>query len=143
MVSRAYPDRPIVGVGVVVRNGHKVLLIERAKPPRRGHWSLPGGLQRLGETVAAAAIREVKEETGVSVALAGLLDVVDSVERDSKNRVRRHYTLVDFAADWRGGKPKAGGDAAAVKWFSLEEIDGLDLWAETRRVIRLAAARRA
>jgi 8-oxo-dGTP diphosphatase len=140
-IRRTYPDRPVVGVGVVVRKGGKVLLIKRAKPPRQGKWSLPGGLQKLGETAAAAALREVMEETGVAIELAGLLDVVDSIERDAKGRVRRHYTLVDFAAGWRAGRAKAGGDAAAVKWFTRREIAALDLWAETRRLIGMALVR--
>ena len=74
--SRAYPTRPFVGVGVVVLKGESVLLIRRGRPPRLGEWSLPGGAQQLGETVAEAAIREIREETGLEIAAPELLDVV-------------------------------------------------------------------
>jgi ADP-ribose pyrophosphatase YjhB (NUDIX family) len=137
-VSRDYPDRPWVGVGVVVCRADRVLLIQRGKPPRQGQWSLPGGVQELGETVAAAALREVREETGLDIALGPLIDVIDSVERDGDGRVRRHYTLIDFAARWRGGDPVAGDDALDARWFDAAALAGAELWPETRRVIARA-----
>lgn len=141
-MSREYPDRPFVGVGVVVWRGDEVLLIERGKGPRSGGWSLPGGMQELGETVRETAQREIREETGIEIDILGLLDVVDLVRKDAEGRVHYHYTLVDFTAEWRSGEAVAGTDAAAVRWVPLAEIDQYRLWDETRRVIRLSAAQR-
>jgi ADP-ribose pyrophosphatase YjhB (NUDIX family) len=141
-MSREYPPRPIVGVGVVVWKDDRVLLVRRGKPPRQGQWSLPGGAQRLGETLGETARREVQEETGLEVRLTGLVDALDSIERDGDGGVRYHYTLVDFAAEWQEGTARAGGDAAEVGWFGLAELARLGLWSETLRVIEHAAARR-
>ncbi len=140
-MSRAYPERPLVGVGVVVCKGDQVLLVRRAKAPRRGQWSLPGGAQKLGETVRQAAIREVREETGLEVALTTLLDAVDSISRDAAGRVHYHYTLVDFAAEWRAGEPTGRGDAAEARWVARGDLDRYELWEETVRVIGLSAER--
>lgn len=141
-MSREYPDRPFVGVGVVVWRGDEVLLIERGKGPRTGGWSLPGGMQELGETVREAAHREIREETAIEIEVVALLDVVDMVRKDADGRVRYHYTLVDFTARWRSGEAVAGTDAAAVRWVRLEDLDDIQLWDETRRVIRLSATQR-
>lgn len=141
-MSREYPDRPFVGVGVVIWRGDEVLLIERGKGPISGNWSLPGGKQELGETVQETAHREIKEETGVDIEIVGLLDVVDLVRRDDAGRVRFHYTLVDFTARWTAGEPVAGDDAADARWVRLDELDDYNLWDETIRVIRLSAEQR-
>jgi ADP-ribose pyrophosphatase YjhB (NUDIX family) len=141
-MSREYPTRPIVGVGVVVWHGERVLLVQRGKPPRAGHWSLPGGAQQLGETVAQAARREVMEEVGLEVALGDIVATVDLIERDPDDRVRYHYTLVDFVAEASSAPLRPGSDAADARWFSLAEIEPLGLWAETVRVIKLAGERR-
>ena len=138
-MSREYPDRPIVGVGVVVWRGDEVLLIERGKGPVSGNWSLPGGKQELGETVEEAAHREIMEETGLEIDIVGLLDVVNLVRRDDEGRVRFHYTLVDFTARWRAGDAVAGSDAAAVRWVPFGELKEVPMWDETHRVIRLSA----
>ena len=140
--SREYPPRPLVGVGVVVWHGEHVLLIRRGKPPRVGHWSLPGGAQKLGETVAEAARREVMEETGLAIEAGEVLAVVDLIERDGE-RVRYHYTLIDFSAEAAGSDLCPGGDAADARWFTLGEVQGLGLWSETLRIIGLARERRA
>ncbi len=139
MSKREYPDRPFVGVGVVVLGTDGVLLIQRGKPPSAGSWSLPGGAQELGETVAEAAIREVHEETGLTVELIGLVDVVDSLQKDDDGRLRYHYTLIDFAAVAEVGVARAGGDAVDMRWVALEDVAGLGLWSETERIIKLAA----
>lgn len=141
-MSREYPDRPFVGVGVVVWRGDEVLLIERGKGPVSGNWSLPGGKQELGETVRETAHREIREETGIDIDIVGLLDVVDLVRHDKEGRVRFHYTLVDFTATWRAGEAVAGDDAAAVAWVPFDDLDRFNLWDETVRVIRLSATQR-
>ena len=138
-----YPNRPLVGVGVVVIKDGRVLLIRRGKPPRAGAWSLPGGRQRLGETVREAARRELREETGVEAAVTVLLDVVDSITRDDGGAIAYHYTLVDFLADWRSGEARAGGDAAEVIWADLQDLAPFELWDETLRLIRLGLAKRS
>ena len=142
-MSREYPPRPIVGVGVVVWHGDRVLLVRRGKPPRAGHWSLPGGAQQLGETVAAAARREVKEEVGLEVALGDIVATVDLIERDPHDRIRYHYTLIDFVAEAHSAALRPDSDAADARWFSVAEIEALGLWSETVRVVKLAGERRS
>lgn len=139
MDERRYPDRPLVGVGVVIWRGDRVLLVRRANPPRQGEWSLPGGAQELGETVFEAARREVREETGLEVEITGLITVVDAIRRDQAGAVAYHYTLVDVAAEWRAGEAQALDDAAEVVWAAPDALEKFDLWSETLRVIRLAA----
>ena len=139
--GREYPLRPVVGVGVVVWHGERVLLVRRGRPPRVGQWSLPGGAQELGETVAAAARREVLEETGLVVEIGEVLAAVDMIEREA-GRVRYHYTLIDFSAEAAGPGLRPGGDAADARWFAPGEVAELGLWSETLRIIALARARR-
>ena len=141
-MSREYPDRPFVGVGVVVWRGDNVLLIQRGKPPRIGAWSLPGGAQELGETVRETAGREVREETGVEIDVTHLIDVVDTITRDKDGRVRLQYTLVDFAAEWRLGETVACSDAMGAQWIHPDDLGPLNLWKETLRIIELSRARR-
>ena len=141
-MSREYPDRPFVGVGVVIWRDDKLLLIQRGKAPRYGSWSLPGGRQKLGETVRETALREVAEETGLAIEIIHLIDVVDAVTHDDDGRVRYHYTLVDFGAEWRDGEAVAASDAAGVRWVDPNDLDEFALWDETVRIIRLSAARR-
>lgn len=137
-MKRDYPQAPIVGVGVVCLQGDDVLLIRRGKPPREGSWSLPGGRQKLGETVRDCALRELVQETGVEAEIGPLLDVVDSITRDAAGKIQYQYTLVDYVAFWRAGTPRAGGDAADARWYSPAALAEIDLWQETRRIIGLA-----
>ena len=139
---RQYPDRPIVGVGIVIFKASQVLLIRRGKPPGEGGWSLPGGAQELGETVYEAARREVREETGLEVEIIDTVAVVDSITRDGKDAVEYHYTLVDVLAEWREGEARPGGDAAEFFWADPDGLEPYDLWSETVRIIGLARARR-
>ena len=142
-MSREYPARPIVGVGVVVWHRDRVLLVRRGKAPRSGQWSLPGGAQRLGETLAEAARREVEEEVGLEVTLGDIVATLDLIERDPQDRVRYHYTLVDFVAEAPSGALRPGSDAADARWFTIAEVEALGLWSETIRVIKLAGERRS
>lgn len=138
MLPREYPDRPWVGIGVVVFRDDNVLLIQRGKPPRKGQWSLPGGAQRLGETAVAAAKREVKEETALDISVLGLIDVVDSIQKDDAGSVQYHYTLVDFVAVAKNGDAVAGDDAQAAIWVRLPQLVDYALWPETVRIIDAA-----
>ena len=136
--------RPLAAVGVVCLRGDAVLLIRRGKPPRLGEWSLPGGRLEWGERLAAAALRELQEETGVDADLLGLVDVVDGLfphDPAVKGDEDRHYVLVDYAARWRAGEPRAGDDASAAAFHPLSQIGALGLWSETVRVITAAAER--
>ena len=141
-MSRLYPSRPIVGVGVVVWHGDRVLLIKRGKPPREGQWSLPGGAQQLGETLVETARRELKEETGLDASIGEIIATLDLIDRDDKGDVRHHYTLVDFVAEAEQSALCAGDDAADARWFERSELDGLGLWSETIRIIDLSVEKR-
>ena len=138
-MSREYPKRPIVGIGAVVIKNDHVLLIRRGKPPRPGSLSLPGGAQKVGETVYQGAIREVMEETGIKAEVLGLIDVVDSMTKDDAGRLQFHYTLIDVVCRWVTGEPEAAGDAADALWMPLAQIPELPLWSETQRIIEMGA----
>ncbi|CAO3417254.1 NUDIX hydrolase [Azospirillum doebereinerae] len=145
--EREYPDRPWVGVGVIVWRGDRVLLIRRGKTPRLGQWSLPGGAQSVGETVFETAVREVLEETGLVVVPTGIVTVVDAITPDAGGRVHYHYTLVEVAAEVAAesaeGEPVCADDALEAVWATPDEAGELTEWDETRRVIALAAAQRS
>ncbi len=141
-VEPAPPERPVVGVGVVVWKDGRALLIRRGKSPMRGRWSLPGGRQELGETVREAAVREVREETGVEIRLGALLDVVDTIRRDESGAVTLQYTLVDFDADWTAGEPTAASDAEQAEWADPDDLAPYNLWSETLRIVALSRERR-
>lgn len=132
-------DRPQPAVGTVCFRGEDVLLIRRGTKPLAGDWSLPGGRIEFGERAEAAALRELKEETGVTARIAGLVDVVDAIFRSrTRGDVTRHYVLFDYAAVWVSGEPVAGDDADHAEWISPARLAELPLWAETRRVIEAA-----
>lgn len=140
--SRAYPSRPVVGVGVVVWRDSGVLLVRRAKPPGAGRWSLPGGGQELGETVYDAAKREVREETGLDITVLGLVDVVDVILPGADIGIEYHYTLIEIAAEAHPGEPVAADDAEAVAWAALDDLDALGVSRETARIIQASTALR-
>ena len=131
----AEPQRPVPCVGVVCLRGSEVLLIRRGKPPREGQWSIPGGRMEWGETVTDAALRELREETGVEAELLGLIEVLDHISEHG------HAVLIDFAARWIGGEPVAGDDAAEAAFVEIEAACARVGWSETERIIRAAAAR--
>ena len=137
--KRYYLNFPFVGVGVVVWKDNEFLLIRRGKEPMKGAWSIPGGRQNLGETIKEAAIREIREETGLEIHITGLIDVIDSIRNDDKGVIAWHATLVDYAARHVSGEAVAGDDALSVGWFTLDDLEELGLWGETARIIRESA----
>ncbi len=134
-IIREYPERPFVGVGVVVLRGDKVLLVQRVKAPNKGQWSIPGGKQRLGETVIQAVHRELLEETGVNIEKPTLLDVVDVIVPDDKGKIQYHYTLLEYKAEWLSGECRSGDDAGDIKWVTLDELSSLRLLEITKEII--------
>jgi 8-oxo-dGTP diphosphatase len=118
----------------------RVLLVRRGGQPSSGRWSLPGGLVELGETTAEAVRREIREECGIEITVAGLAGVVDRVTRDAEGRVRYHYVLVDYLAFTESEAVVAGTDAAECRWVELERVGELDVTDGLTDMIRRALA---
>ncbi len=136
-----YPERPIAGVGVVVFRNEEVLLVKRKKAPYKGQWSIPGGKQRLGETVTKAARRELMEETGVEVNELTLIDVIDIIVPDEEGKILYHYIVADYRAHWLSGECSPGDDAQDVQWFNLNKLGSISLLDKTRKIILKAAGK--
>lgn len=134
-MAREYPEHPVVGVGaVVVRNG-RALIIKRAHEPRKGEWSLPGGLLELGESLQDAIRREIKEETTLDVVVGPIIETFDRVHRDDHGRIRYHFVIVDFVCWPTGGEAMPASDADGVAWVSFKEIDDYAVNAHAKAVI--------
>ena len=132
--------RPIIipCVGIVCFRGDDILLIRRGKPPKQGEWSIPGGRIEFGEPAEQAALRELKEETGVTAKLTGLIDIVDGIFPNDGARPASHYLLCDYAAEWVSGEPQGADDAEHAEFMSPQRLAELPLWSETRRIIDMA-----
>lgn len=127
-MTREYPDHPRVGVGAIVLHEGRVLLVKRGQAPALGLWSVPGGLVDVGETTVDAARREVEEECGLKVRVAGLVGVLDRITRDAAGRVRYHWVLVDYLAFPESNDTiTAGSDAAEVRWVTIDEVGRLPI----------------
>jgi 8-oxo-dGTP diphosphatase len=121
-MAREYPACPVVGVGAVVVRGNRALIIKRGHEPRKGEWSLPGGIVELGESLVEAVRREVLEETGLEVEAGPIVETFDRVHRDADGRVRYHFVIVDYLCTAPDGDAVAGSDAEAVAWVTADEI---------------------
>jgi len=128
-LRREYPSLPIVGVGAVIVQDGRLLIVRRGVEPGKGKWSIPGGAVELGETVRDATIREAKEETGLDVEIVvdRPLDAFDNVDIDEKGVLRYHYVLLQFLARPKGGTLKPSSDVLDAKWVSLGEVEKYDL----------------
>lgn len=127
--------RPVLGVSVLVRDGGRVLLVKRARPPVMGYWSLPGGHVESGETLKQAAAREVREETGIAVDELRQIDVAEVIGGDERGSTPHHFVLVVFAGRAVPGTPVAGDDAGEARWVEQSEFDGLKMTDDTRRLV--------
>jgi 8-oxo-dGTP diphosphatase len=140
-MQREFPEVPLVGVGAIIIEGERVVLVKRAHPPLQAEWSIPGGVLEVGELVRDAAVREAGEETGLLVEATELLGVYDRVLRDPGKRVQYHYVLIDFLCRRVGGDLAAASDAAEVRWFTRKELPELKLAQDTAEVIEKGFAR--
>ena len=138
---REYPERPIVGVGAVIVDEGRVLIVRRGNEPLKGEWSIPGGAVELGETLEAACAREVREETGLEVDVGPMIDVFDRIRLDASGRARFHYVLVDFVCRPVGGTLACATDAVDATWASLVELAAHGVQPETIAVIERALER--
>ena len=114
--NRRYPQRPILGVGALIFNRDKILLVERGHDPLKGYWSLPGGVLEAGETLEAGVIRELREETGLDVKPLGVLEIFERIIRDAQGAPEYHYVLIDYVCRITGGNLRAADDVSRVEW---------------------------
>lgn len=135
-MGREYPVHPLIGASVVVRKRNRILLVKRAGEPGRGLWVIPGGLVKLGENLRDAALREVKEETGLRVKIEGIFDVVDYISRDSKDKVQYHYVIVDFLGHPISGKLRASSENLDARWVDVKDLKNYDMTRTLRNVFK-------
>jgi ADP-ribose pyrophosphatase YjhB (NUDIX family) len=145
--SREYPDRPLVGVGGVVIDGDRALLIRRGTQPLLGEWSIPGGTLELGETLEEGVARELLEETGLEVRVIELIEVFDRIyletaagESIEKKGPRFHYVIVDYLCERISGTPVAGSDVTDVAYAREEELGNFGLTETAARILKKAFA---
>jgi 8-oxo-dGTP diphosphatase len=137
---RRYPDRPVVSVGAVVLDGPRVLLVKRGHEPLKGRWSLPGGVVEAGEALHEAVVREVREETGLTVQVGEVVEVLDRITRDADGRIEFHYVIVDYLCEVASGSLACASDADDAQWIDRGELAGYDLTTKVAEVIARAFA---
>ena len=134
--TRQYPERPIVGVGAVIVDEGRVVLIKRKYEPLKGHWSLPGGMVEIGETLESALSREMLEETGLRVDVGPVIEVFDRIMHDEQKRVRYHFVLIDYLCWPAGGTLTPGSDVDAAIWVDPVALAQYDLTEKATSVIQ-------
>lgn len=134
-MPRPHPEAPVCAVGAIVFRENSVLLVQRGQPPSQGQWSIPGGTVRLGETLEAAVMRELREETGLEVRPIQVGKVVDRIFRDTEGKVLYHYVIVDYICEASSGEPRAASDAAAAMYFEIGHLAELNMTEGTIDVI--------
>ena len=139
--SRLYPDRPFLASSVCVVRDGRVLVASRARPPLEGVFTLPGGLVEPGETLAEAAIRELREEVGVEAEIVGFVGPVEMIEHDSSGRTKHHFVICAHAARWISGEGRIGEEALETRWVRPEELFLLRITAGLEAIVAGAVAR--
>jgi 8-oxo-dGTP diphosphatase len=137
-MSREYPDRPIVAVGAAVCRGDKVLIVQRAREPSFGMWTVPGGMVDLGERLQEAAAREVREECGIEIEVGPVVEVIDNIVHDDEGRVRFHYTIVDLAARYVSGDLSPNDELMDAAWITPDQFEAYDVRPKAQAVLRKA-----
>src|SRR5271157_4332969 len=140
-MKRLYPKQPIIGVGAVIVDGGRALLVRRATEPLKGEWSVPGGMLELGEKLRDGVRREALEETGLEVEPGELLDVFDSIFTDDQGRTQYHYVLIDYLCRPISGEAKAGTDVSEVRWVCERDLASMGLRQSIEQVVRKGLAR--
>jgi ADP-ribose pyrophosphatase YjhB (NUDIX family) len=138
MSDRKFPARPIVGVGALIIDNGRILLVERGREPLKGYWSLPGGAVETGEPLHEALRREIREETGLEVEILHLIEVFERIMPGADGTTEYHYVLIDYVCRPVGGKLQADDDASRAEWFAENEITGLKITEGTPPVIQKA-----
>ncbi len=131
-----YPDSPRAAAGAIVFNENKVLLVLRGQAPAEKMWAIPCGSVNLGETLQAAAEREIYEETGIVIKAGMPVFTFDVIVRDNENRVQFHYVIVDLIADYVSGELRPGDDVLDARWVSAQEMQALKLSLSTRELLK-------
>jgi mutator protein MutT len=134
--NRRYPKRPVLGVGALIFNRDKILLVERGREPLKGYWSLPGGVLETGETLEQGVIREVREETGLEVKPLKVLEIFERIIRDAQGAAEYHYVVIDYICRVTGGTLQAADDASQVAWVARSKLPAYRITAGTRPVIQ-------
>ncbi len=134
-LKREYPEHPLTGVGAVVIQNGKILLVKRAFEPGAGKWSVPGGLVEVGEKLSEACVREAEEETGLRVKVLELINVFDMIDKDDSDKVKYHYVLVDFLVKPEGGELRPNAEVTEMRWVTREETRDLEMTKTARRAI--------
>lgn len=142
-MDRRYPQSPLIGVGAIIIERGRVVLVKRGHEPLKGEWSIPGGVLEVGEMLREAAVREAREETGLTVETLDLLGVFDRVVRDEAGKTLYHYVLIDFLCRRVSGELCCAGDADEARWFTVDEIGPLRLAKDTEEVIRMGFKKQA
>jgi len=140
MESREYPSRPIVGVGGVVIEDGRAVLIRRGSPPLEGEWSIPGGKLEVGETLLEGVRRELLEETGLEVRVLELIEVFERIFRDADGRPQYHFVILDYLCEAVSGTPRSGGDSTDVALVREEDLEKYSLTPAATRVVKKAFA---
>ncbi|RMH65840.1 MAG: NUDIX domain-containing protein [Calditrichaeota bacterium] len=125
-----------VGVGAILFDAGRVLLVQRGRPPAQGMWAIPGGKVRAGESLHAALKREIFEETGLHIEPGDVVYVFEMIEKEDDGTLRRHYVVIDYEAQTTGGLLKAGDDALQARWVSEQEFATLPVHQRTRELLR-------